>query len=45
MIKIKIITFVQNAVKNVSLETADNALIAMKNWSGIDNLKILKMKH
>ena len=28
-----------NAVKNVSFETADNALKAMKNWSGIDNLK------
>ena len=31
-----------NAVKNVSLETADNALKAMKNWSGIDNLKNIK---
>ena len=30
----------ENAVKNVSFESADNALIAMKNWSGIDNLKI-----
>ena len=29
----------KNAVEGVSLETADNALIAMKNWSGIDNLK------
>ena len=29
----------KNAVENVSLETADNALIAMKNWSGIDSLK------
>ena len=29
----------ENAVKNVSLETADNALLAMKNWKGIDNLK------
>ena len=28
-----------NAVKNVSLETADNALLAMKNWSGKDNLQ------
>ena len=27
----------ENAVKNVSLETADNALLAMKNWRGIDN--------
>ena len=31
-----------NAVKNVSLETADNALLAMKNWRGIDNLKNIK---
>ena len=29
----------ENAVKNVSLESADNALIAMKNWVGIDYLK------
>lgn len=29
----------QKAVKNVTLETADNALKAMKNWSGINNLK------
>ena len=33
-----------NAVKNVSAETADNALKAMKNWSGIDNLKNIKNK-
>ncbi len=32
----------ENAVKNVSLETADNALIAMKNWNGIENLKNIK---
>ena len=32
----------KNAVKGVSLETADNALIAMKNWSGIDSLKNIK---
>ena len=32
----------ENAVKNVSLETADNALIAMKNWSGIHNLQNIK---
>ena len=32
----------ENAVKNVSLETADNALIAMKNWSGKNNLKNIK---
>ena len=31
-----------NAVKNVSLETADNALLAMKSWRGIDNLKNIK---
>ena len=30
------------AVQNVSSETADNALKAMKNWSGIDNLKNIK---
>ena len=29
----------ENAVKNVSFESADNALIAMKNWVGVDNLK------
>ena len=29
----------QEAVKKVSLNTADNALLAMKNWSGLDNLK------
>ena len=28
----------ENAVKNVSLETADNALLAMKNWRGIDTV-------
>ena len=32
----------ENAVTNVSLETADNALFAMKNWKGIDNLKNIK---
>ena len=32
----------KKAVQNVSLETADNALIAMKNWSGIENLKNIK---
>ena len=34
----------KNAVKDVSLETADNALLAMKNWRGIDNLKNIKNK-
>ncbi len=32
----------ENAVKNVSLETADNALLAMKNWRGKENLKNTK---
>ena len=32
----------ENAVSNVSLETADNALLAMKKWRGIDNLKNIK---
>ena len=32
----------KNAVKDVSLEAADNALLAMKNWRGIDNLKNIK---
>ena len=31
-----------NAVKNVSLETADNALLAMKNWRGKENLEYIK---
>jgi pimeloyl-ACP methyl ester carboxylesterase len=31
-----------NAVKHVSSKTADNALKAMKGWSGIDNLKNIK---
>ena len=42
MIRIKNYYLCKNAVKNVSLETADNALKAMKNWSGIDNLKNIK---
>jgi pimeloyl-ACP methyl ester carboxylesterase len=32
----------KNAVKNVLLETADNALLAMKNWRGKENLKNIK---
>ena len=32
----------ENAVKNVSLKTADNALLAMKNWRGKENLKNIK---
>jgi len=31
-----------NAGKETTLEAADNALIAMKNWNGIDNLKNIK---
>ena len=34
--------FCENAVKNISIETADNALIAMKNWRGYENLKNIK---
>ena len=32
----------ENAVKNVSLEASDNALLAMKNWRGKENLKNIK---
>ena len=32
----------ENAVKETSEETADRALIAMKNWSGFKNLKNIK---
>ena len=32
----------KNAVKHVSLHTADNALNAMKNWNGRENLKNIK---
>ena len=28
--------------KEASLESADNALIAMKNWNGVNNLKLIK---
>ncbi len=31
-----------NAVKKITEETADNALIAMKNWRGLENLKNIK---
>ena len=41
-IKAKYYYFCENAVKNISLETADNALIAMKNWRGYENLKNIK---
>ena len=32
----------KNAVKDVSLEAADNALLAMKNWTGKEDLKNIK---
>ena len=32
----------EEAGKQTSLEAADNALVAMKNWSGIENLKNIK---
>ncbi len=34
----------KNAVKDVSLKTADNALLAMKNWRGKEDLKNIKNK-
>ena len=34
----------ENAVKNISEETARNALIAMRDWSGLENLKKIKNK-
>ena len=30
--------------KEASLESADNALIAMKNWNGVNNLKLIKIR-
>jgi len=32
----------ENAVKNIKQETAENALVAMKNWRGLENLKNIK---
>ena len=32
----------ENAVKNISIQSADNALIAMKKWRGYENLKNIK---
>ena len=32
----------ENAAKSTSLEAADDALIAMKNWNGLENLKNIK---
>ena len=36
--------FCENAVKNISEETARNALIAMRDWNGLQNLKKIKNK-
>ncbi len=41
-IKAKYYYFCENAVKNISIETADNALVAMKKWRGYENLKNIK---
>ena len=40
--KAKYYYFCKNAVKNISIEAADSALIAMKNWRGYENLKNIK---
>ena len=37
--KAKYFYLCSNAWKATSLETADNALTAMKNWNGLENLK------
>ena len=34
----------ENAVKNIAEETARNALIAMRDWNGLENLKKIKNK-
>ena len=34
----------ENAVKHISEETARNALIAMRDWNGLDNLKNINNK-
>jgi len=41
-INLNIFTLCEEAGKQTSLEAADNALVAMKNWSGIKNLKNIK---
>ena len=33
-----------DAVKKISMETADNSLVAIKNWNGVDTLKNIKNK-
>ena len=42
--KAKYYYFCENAVKNISIDAADNALIAMKNWKGYENLKNIKQE-
>ena len=42
--KAKYFYLCENAGKQTSIEAADNGLIAMKNWSGVDNLKNIKNK-
>ena len=38
-IKLKIIIYAKMQLKTISEETARNALIAMRDWSGLENLK------
>lgn len=40
--KAKYFYLCKKALKQTSLEAADNGLLAMKNWNGIDNLKNIK---
>ena len=42
--KAKYFYLCENAAKQTSVEAADNGLIAMKNWNGVDNLKNIKNK-
>ena len=42
--KAKYFYLCEEAGKQTSIETADNGLVAMKNWSGIKNLKNIKNK-
>jgi|TARA_B110000438_G_scaffold296575_1_gene341493 pimeloyl-ACP methyl ester carboxylesterase len=42
--KAKYFYLCEQAGKQTSIEAADNGLVAMKNWNGIDNLKKIKNK-
>jgi len=42
--KAKYFYLCKKAGKQTSIEAADNGLVAMKNWSGVDNLKNIKNK-